>query len=316
MNRILIIGSEGQLGTELSTFFSRKFNSENIVISDIKNESSSNLTYVKLDALSYTDIENVVKKYEIDEIYHLAAILSAKGEQNPSLTWKINMNSLFNVLEIAKNKFVKKVFWPSSISVFGENSPKNNTDQFSITEPKTVYGISKLAGERWCEYYNNTFQTDIRSIRFPGIISSNTLPGGGTTDYAVSIFYSLFKNEEFSCFLKNDTMLPMIYIDDAIRSIYELMNVDLNNLRIKSSYNLTAFSFSPEMIFSELVKFNPKFKINYSPDFRQNIADSWPNSIDDVYAKEDWGWNPSFYLKETVELMIDRVKQKFSNEGI
>ena len=308
MNRILIIGSEGQLGTELSSFLSKKFSSENIVISDIKNESSSSLTYKRIDALSYDDIENVVKKYEIDEIYHLAAILSAKGEEDPSMTWKINMNSLFNVLEIAKKKLVKKVFWPSSISVFGDNTPKKNTDQFSIKEPKTVYGISKLAGERWCEYYNNNFQTDIRSIRFPGIISSNTLPGGGTTDYAVSIFYSLFKNEEFNCFLKKDTMLPMIYIDDAIRSIYELMSVDLNDLRIKSSYNLSAFSFSPEMIFKALLKFNPNFKINYSPDFRQGIADSWPNNIDDLYAREDWSWKPNFFLKETVEVMTDKIK--------
>ena len=201
MSRILIIGSEGQLGSELSNFLKDKKDTNSIVLSDIKENSSSSLKYVQLDAMNYSELEKIVKDFKISEIYHLAAILSARGEENPMLTWDLNMNSLFNVLELAKNKLVEKIFWPSSISVFGSNTPKVETDQFSIKEPTTVYGISKLAGERWCEYYNSKYDTDIRSIRFPGIISSNTLPGGGTTDYAVEIFYSFLKKEKYSCFL-------------------------------------------------------------------------------------------------------------------
>ena len=254
MGRILIIGSEGQLGSELSSFLSKNIEHDKIVLSDIRNNSSSDLTYQKLDALNYDEIKKTVLKYNISEIYHLVAILSAKGEQNPMKTWDLNMNSLFNILELAKNKFIKKVFWPSSISVFGETSPKNNANQFSIMEPSTVYGISKLAGERWCEYYNQRYNTDIRSIRFPGIISSNTLPGGGTTDYAVEIFYSFLNNKDYKCFLNKETILPMIYIDDAINSIFNLMKENKKKLSIKSSYNISGFSINPSMIFEKLNK--------------------------------------------------------------
>ena len=250
MSRILIIGSEGQLGSELSRFFNKKMIKDDIVISDIREVSSSDLNYIKLDALSYTDLKKAVNDYDINEIYHFAAILSAKGEKNPMKTWDLNMNSLFNVLELAKNKLVDKVFWPSSISVFGNNSEKNNTRQNSVKDPITVYGISKLSGERWCEYYNRVYDTDIRSIRFPGIISSNTPPGGGTTDYAVDIFYSFLNNQDFSCFLSEDTMLPMVYIDDAIQSIWKIMKAKKNQIKIKSSYNLAAFSITPKMIAS------------------------------------------------------------------
>ena len=310
MSRILIIGSEGQLGSELSSFLSKNIEPDKIVLSDIKNNSSSDLTYQKLDALNYGEIKKIVLKYNISEIYHLVAILSAKGEQNPMKTWNLNMNSLFNILELAKNKLVKKIFWPSSISVFGENSPKNNTNQFCIMEPSTVYGISKLAGERWCEYYNQRYGTDIRSIRFPGIISSNTLPGGGTTDYAVEIFYSFLKNKGYKCFLNKETMLPMIYIDDAINSIFNLMKENKKELSIKSSYNISGFSMNPSMIFKKLNKINELFKINFVPDFRQKIADSWPNSINDEYAKRDWNWEPEFDLDKTIDIMIKRLKNK------
>ena len=309
MSRILIIGSEGQLGSELSRFFNKKMIKDDIVISDIREVSSSDLNYIKLDALSYPDLKKAVNDYEIKEIYHFAAILSAKGEKNPMKTWDLNMNSLFNVLELAKNKLVDKVFWPSSISVFGNNSEKDNTQQNSVKDPITVYGISKLSGERWCEYYNRVYDTDIRSIRFPGIISSNTPPGGGTTDYAVDIFYSFLDNQDFSCFLSEDTMLPMIYIDDAIQSIWKIMKAKKNQIKIKSSYNLAAFSITPKMIASELNKIRSDFNINYNPDFRQKIADSWPNSINDDNARKDWGWKENFGLEETVNEMINKMKK-------
>ncbi len=307
MSRILIIGSEGQLGSELSSFFSKIMDPSNIFLSDIKDESSSILTYNKLDALSYNELKTFVKSYRISHIYHLAAILSAKGEKNPMKTWNLNMNSLLNVLELGKNKLVDKIFWPSSISVFGINSQKVNTRQNSVKDPTTVYGISKLAGERWCEYYNMVYNVDVRSVRFPGIISSNTLPGGGTTDYAVEIFHSFVKNEDFKCFLSEDTMLPMIYIDDAIESIWKLMNSDKQNLTIKSSYNISAFSISPKIIFDELKKINSDFKIIYSPDKRQSIADSWPDTVEDSQARKDWNWKEKFSLKETIKEMLRKL---------
>ena len=310
MSRILIIGSEGQLGSELSNFLKDKKDTNSIVLSDIKENSSSSLKYVQLDALNYSELEKIVKDFKISEIYHLAAILSARGEENPMLTWDLNMNSLFNVLELAKNKLVEKIFWPSSISVFGSNTPKVETDQFSIKEPTTVYGISKLAGERWCEYYNSKYDTDIRSIRFPGIISSNTLPGGGTTDYAVEIFYSFLKKEKYSCFLNKNSMLPMIYIDDAIESIYKIMLVNKENLTIKSSYNLASFSISPEIIEKKLKNIDSSFRVDYNPDFRQNIANSWPDSINDHYSRMDWSWKPKYDLNKTIQKMINNLKVK------
>ena len=309
MSRILIIGSEGQLGSELSRFFNKKMIKDDIIISDIREVSSLDLNYIKLDALSYTDLKKAVNDYDINEIYHFAAILSAKGEKNPMKTWDLNMNSLFNVLELAKNKLVDKVFWPSSISVFGNNSEKNNTRQNSVKDPITVYGISKLSGERWCEYYNRVYDTDVRSIRFPGIISSNTPPGGGTTDYAVDIFYSFLDNQDFSCFLSEDTMLPMVYIDDAIQSIWKIMKAKKKQINIKSSYNLAAFSITPKMIASELNKIRSDFNINYNPAFRQKIADSWPNSINDDNARKDWGWKKNFDLEETVNEMINKMNK-------
>ena len=310
MSRILIIGSEGQLGSELSNFLKDKKDTNSIVLSDIKENSSSSLKYVQLDALNYSELEKIVKDFKISEIYHLAAILSARGEENPMLTWDLNMNSLFNVLELAKNKLVEKIFWPSSISVFGSNTPKVETDQFSIKEPTTVYGISKLAGERWCEYYNSKYDTDIRSIRFPGIISSNTLPGGGTTDYAVEIFYSFLKKEKYSCFLNKNSMLPMIYIDDAIESIYKIMSVNKENLTIKSSYNLASFSICPEIIEKKLKNIDSSFRVDYNPDFRQNIANSWPESINDNYSRMDWSWEPKYDLNKTIQEMINNLKVK------
>ena len=314
MSRILILGSEGQIGTELSFFLSKIYSKSDIITADLNKKTDTDFEFIKLNALSYSNIENVVKKYEVDDVYHLVAILSAKGEENPLNTWEVNMTSLFNVLELARKKLIKKVFWPSSISVFGDTSPKNNTDQFSIKEPLTVYGISKLSGESWCEYYNNTYGIDVRSIRFPGIISSKTLPGGGTTDYAVSIFYSFIKKEVFKCFLNKGTKLPMIYIEDALRSIWMLMKADKNNLRIKSSYNLSAFSFTPNELYLNLQKRFKNFKIFYESDYRQKIADSWPNKINDNYSRKDWGWKPKYSFDEMVEEMIKKVSNKLNNE--
>lgn len=308
MSRILIIGSEGQLGSELSRFFSKKIDPSDIFLSDIKDISSSSLKYNKLDALSYEDLKSFVQSNKINHIYHLAAILSAKGENNPMKTWNLNMNSLFNVLELGKNKLVDKIFWPSSISVFGINSEKINTKQNSVKDPITAYGISKLAGERWCEYYNKVYDIDVRSVRFPGIISSETLPGGGTTDYAINIFYSFLKNEKFECYLSKDTMLPMIYVDDAIKSIWKLMNSKKEKLTIKSSYNISAFSISPKIIYSELKKINSEFEIIYSPDNRQLIADSWPDTIEDSIARKDWNWKEKFSFKETIKEMLKKME--------
>ena len=308
MSRILIIGSEGQLGSELSRFFSKKIDPSDIFLSDIKDISSSSLKYNKLDALSYEDLKSFVQSNKINHIYHLAAILSAKGENNPMKTWNLNMNSLFNVLELGKNKLVDKIFWPSSISVFGINSEKINTKQNSVKDPITAYGISKLAGERWCEYYNKVYDIDVRSVRFPGIISSETLPGGGTTDYAINIFYSFLKNEKFECYLSKDTMLPMIYVDDAIKSIWKLMNSKKEKLTIKSSYNISAFSISPKIIYSELKKINSEFEIIYSPDNRQLIADSWPDTIEDSIARKDWNWKEKFSMKETIKEMLKKME--------
>ena len=308
MSRILIIGSEGQLGSELSRFFSKKMDPSDIFLSDIRDVSSSSLKYNKLDALSYEDLKSFVQSNKINHIYHLAAILSAKGENNPMKTWNLNMNSLFNVLELGKNKLVDKIFWPSSISVFGINSEKINTKQNSVKDPTTAYGISKLAGERWCEYYNMVYDIDVRSVRFPGIISSETLPGGGTTDYAINIFYSFLKNEKFKCYLSKDTMLPMIYVDDAIKSIWKLMNSKKEKLTIKSSYNISAFSISPKIIYSELKKINSEFEIIYSPDNRQLIADSWPDTIEDSIARKDWNWKEKFSMKETIKEMLKKME--------
>ena len=307
MSRVLIIGSEGQIGTQLSLALSKIIDFDNLFLSDICDQSKTDLKYLRVDALSYDDLKKNILDNDITEVYHLAAILSAKGEKDPMRTWDLNMNSLFNILNLAKEKIIKKVFWPSSIAVFGDNSSKNNTPQFTDKEPITVYGISKLSGENWCKYYNERYDTDIRSIRFPGVISYDTPPGGGTTDYAVDIFHSFKSGKIYNCFLKEDTTLPMIYIDDVINSIIKLMKTPKDNLRIKSSYNISGFSTSPKMIAEELKNINKEFKVEFKSDFRQIIADSWPNSIKDKYAREDWDWKENFDLKKTVKEMISKL---------
>ena len=307
MSRILIVGSEGQIGSQLSKALSNRDDFDCLFLCDIKEKSRTNLNYFKVDALSYDDLKKFIIDNKINEVYHLAAILSAKGEKDPMRTWNLNMNSLFNVLKLAKEGIIEKVFWPSSIAVFGNNNPKNDTPQFSDKEPITSYGISKLAGENWCKYYNETYGTDIRSIRFPGVMSYDTLPGGGTTDYAVEIFHSFKSKTKYTSFLDRETTLPMIYIDDAIDGIIKLMRASKKKLRIQSSYNLSSFSMSPKMIVEELKKIDDKFQVDYAPDYRQNIADSWPNTIDDTYAREDWGWNSKYDFKKTINHILSKL---------
>ena len=309
MENILIIGSEGQLGSELEDYLVSLYGRKKIYSSDIKKNNSNSENFIVLDALDKDDIYKTIKENNIKIVYHLAAILSAKGEDNPLKTWNLNMNTLFNILELAKEKILSKVFWPSSIAVFGPSSPKNPAPQFSIMDPTTVYGISKLAGERWCEYYNKNYSTDIRSIRFPGIISYKSLPGGGTTDYAVDIFHSAMKDEKYSCFLKEDTYLPMLYIDDALMAMNKIMEEKKSNLSIASSYNLSAMSFSPKELFESIKKHKKNFQIEYNHDYRQKIADTWPQRIDDSHARNDWGWKENFNLdKMTKEIILNLNK--------
>ncbi len=309
MKRKLVIGSSGQIGTELVLELRRRFGDDNVVASDIReSKNEDGLLFEKLDIMDNDALTAIVKKHEVDEIYLLAALLSATAEKNPDFAWKLNMEGLFNVLNLAKDKVISKVFWPSSIAVFGPSTPKVNTPQYTIMEPTTVYGISKLAGERWCEYYAQQYGVDVRSIRYPGLISYTSLPGGGTTDYAVDIFYSAKKGEKFNCFLKEDTPLPMMYMEDAIRATIDLMEQPEENIKIRSSYNISGVSFTPKQIYDEIVKLKPGFEIEYSPDFRQKIADSWPGSIDDSEAQQDWNWKAKYSIKELAQIMLDNVK--------
>ncbi len=309
--KVLVIGASGQIGSELVLTLRSRIGNMNVIASDLKPlPSGSNLNegpFEVLDVLDNQALLNVVNKYNVTEVYLLAALLSATAEENPMFAWKLNMEGLFNVLNLAKDKIIQKIFWPSSIAVFGPTSPKNNTPQHTIMEPTTVYGISKLVGERWCEYYYNKYNVDVRSIRYPGLISYGSLPGGGTTDYAVDVFHKAKANEKFTCFLSKDTTLPMMYMDDAIRATIDLMNAESSSLSVRSSYNIAALSFSPEQIYNEIHHILPSFEIEYKPDFRQAIADSWPSSIDDEIARKDWGWCADYNLKELCETMIKNI---------
>jgi nucleoside-diphosphate-sugar epimerase len=310
MKKILVIGAGGQIGTELIIELRKRFGNENVIAADIKdyeNNSFLDGPYKKLDVLNREDVRAYIINSKIDEVYLLAALLSATAEKNPDFAWKLNMEGLFTILDLAKEGHLKKIFWPSSIAVFGPTTPKNHTPQFTVMEPSTVYGISKLAGERWCEYYNKQFGVDVRSIRYPGLISHTTLPGGGTTDYAVDIFYHAKKTGSYTSFLEQNSALPMMFMEDAIRATIELMETPIENVKIRSSYNLAGISFTPEDLASEIKKHIPNFNMSYEPDFRQKIADSWPNSIDDSSAKNDWAWNEKYDLKKMVETMLRHV---------
>lgn len=310
MKKILIIGAGGQIGTELVLELRNRFGNESVIAADLKEicpPKLANGPYIQLDILNREMVRNYIIEKQITEVYLLAALLSATAEKNPDFAWKLNMEGLFTILDLAKEGHLKKIFWPSSIAVFGPTTPVDETPQFTIMEPTTVYGISKQAGERWCEYYFNKFGVDVRSIRYPGLISHTSLPGGGTTDYAVDIFYHAKKTGTYTSFLKEDTALPMMFMEDAIRATIELMEAPGEQVKIRSSYNLAGISFTPSQLAKAIQTEIPEFKITYVPDFRQAIADSWPNSIDDSRAKTDWGWNEKFGLSEMVNVMLKHV---------
>lgn len=308
--KILIIGACGQIGTELTLKLREIYGNHNVVASDIKNSDDVKMQlgpFEVFDATNLDALENIILHYEIDEVYLMAAMLSGTAEKFPMKAWNLNMNTLFHVLNLAKDGKLKKIYWPSSIAVFGPSTPKENTPQQCIMEPSTVYGISKQTGERWCEYYHKRYGVDVRSIRYPGLISYTTPPGGGTTDYAVEIFHEAIKNGKYTSFLKKDTALPMMYMDDAIRATIQIMQAPASQIKQRSSYNLGGVSFTPQQLAEEIKKHIPTFKISYEPDFRQSIADSWPNSVDDSVATKDWGWKHEFDLAKMVTIMLEGV---------
>jgi nucleoside-diphosphate-sugar epimerase len=309
--KILVIGSAGQIGTELVENLREIYETDNVVASDIKqSENGGNQPFEVLNILDKTALLGIVKKHDITQVYLLAALLSATAEQNPKLGWLLNMDGLFHVLDMAKEKIISKVYWPSSIAVFGPTTPRDNTPQYTIMEPSTVYGISKQAGERWCEYYFNKYNVDVRSLRYPGLIGWKSAPGGGTTDYAVHIFHEALKKGEYECFLSEKTTLPMMYMPDAIKATVQLMMAEPEKVKIRSSYNISGLSFSPAQIAEEIKKHVPDFRITYKPDYRQEIADSWPKSIDDESARKQWNWKPGFDLKEMVDDMMKNLSPK------
>lgn len=310
--KILVVGACGQIGVELTLQLRKIYGEDAVIASDLREEHpllKGTGPYVSLDIMNKETLHVLVLRNNITQIYLLAAILSATGEKNPPLAWHINMQSLLNVLEVAKEENLAKIYWPSSIAVFGPNSPKDHTPQHTIIEPSTVYGISKFAGERWCEYYFNRYHIDVRSLRYPGLISYKSQPGGGTTDYAIEIFHDAINRGNYDCFLKEDTYLPMMYMPDAIRATIELMESDASKIAVRSSYNVCAMSFSPKEISEEIKKHIDGFSITYSPDSRQNIADSWPRNIDDSQAQKDWGWKPEYDLERMTTEMLGHLSK-------
>jgi nucleoside-diphosphate-sugar epimerase len=310
--KILIIGACGQIGTELTAKLRATYGVNNVIASDIRklnNDVVNNGIFEVINALDYNQIEHLIEQYHITDVYLMAALLSATAEKNPAFAWDLNMNSLFHVLNLAKAGKIKKIFWPSSIAVFGPTTPRHNTPQYTIMEPSTVYGISKQTGERWCEYYNKQYGVDVRSIRYPGLISWSTEAGGGTTDYAVDIYHKAITDGKFTSFLSENTELPMMYMDDAIKATIQIMQVPIEQIKIRSSYNLAAMSFTPKQIGEEIQKQYPNFEFGYEPDFRQKIADSWPASIDDTSARQDWGWKNDFNLTTMTEDMFKNLKE-------
>jgi len=316
MGKKLVIGSSGQIGVELIEQLAKDFGANQVIAADIKlvlEGKNSDVEYVTLDVLDKEKLFKIIKEHNISEVYLLAAMLSAIAEKNIQLAWDLNMKGLFNILDLAKEKHIEKIFWPSSIAVFGPTSPKLNTPQSTLFEPTTVYGISKMSGERWCEYYFLKFGVDVRSLRYPGILSYKSPPGGGTTDYAIEIFHAAINHGFYDSFIAKEVTLPMVYMEDAIRATTEIMQTDRKNLSINSSYNLAAISFNPEEIANEIKLIFPEFKITYTPDFRNNIALSWPSIIDDSFARKDWGWKHDFDLKKTILEMVNGIKNSVFN---
>jgi nucleoside-diphosphate-sugar epimerase len=306
--RILVIGACGQVGTELVENLANMFGKDAVIASDIKDDPSFEVEYIKLDVLDREKVRSTIVDHKITEVYHLAALLSATAEQHPEFGWKLNMEGLFNVLDLAKEGILKKIFWPSSIAVFGPTTPRQDTPQRTVIEPTTVYGISKFAGERWCEYYHKRWGVDVRSVRYPGLIGYKSLPGGGTTDYAVDIFHQALNKGSYECFLNAETALPMMYMSDAVKATIDIMQAPAEQIKNRSSYNISAMSFDPASIAKEIQKHIPDFSISYAPDFRQAIADNWPASIDDSDARTDWNWQHSCDLADLVEDMLKNLR--------
>jgi len=315
--KILIIGACGQIGTELTLKLREIHGNNQVIASDIREGAEELMKSGPFELLNATDeahIRKVIQDYEVKEVYLMAAMLSATAEKAPMKAWNLNMDSLFHILNIAKERIIDKVFWPSSIAVFGPTTPKDDTPQTTVMEPTTVYGISKQTGERWCEYFHRIYGVDVRSIRYPGIISYKTLPGGGTTDYAIEIFHEALKNSAYTSFLAEDVALPMMYMDDAIKATVDIMEAPAEKIKVRSSYNLSAMTFTPEILAAEIKKHIENFEISYEPDFRQKIAESWPSSIDDSTARKDWGWKHEFDLEKLTKTMLDGVEKSLATQ--
>ena len=310
--KILIIGSNGQIGSVLTRELVNMFGSQSVFAMDIQNPSSgfSDCTFLKCSILDKEKLHRIISKYNITDVYLLAAYLSAKGEDDILKSWDLNVTGLMTILELAREKKIKKIFWPSSIAVFGPSTPKHNVDQFAITEPMTIYGVSKLAGENLCNYYYNKFGVDVRSLRYPGLVGWESLPGGGTTDYAVDIFHEAITKNEYTCFLSQDRHLPMMYMDDAIRATLELMSTNLQSINIRTSYNISALHFSPKELENKIKGYFPNFKVNYRVDERDEFAKGWPISINDNHAQNDWNWNPHYNLDQMVDAMIINLNKQ------
>ncbi len=307
-DKVLIIGSNGQIGLELAENLRKVYGENNVVCSDVRMLENQIAPFELLDILDVQRLHEIVKKHQITQVYLLAALLSATAEKNPKFAWELNMNGLFHVLDMAKEGIIKKIYWPSSIAVFGPTTPRVHTPQYTIMEPNTIYGISKQAGERYSEYYHQKYGVDVRSIRYPGLIGWKSAPGGGTTDYAVHIYHEALKHQKYECFLSAETTLPMMYMEDAIRATIDLMEAPAEKVKIRSAYNVAGISFNPEEIAASIRKHIPNFSISYQPDFRQAIADSWPQSIDDTRAREDWGWQPKYDLDKMTAVMLENIK--------
>ncbi|MBN2603023.1 MAG: NAD-dependent epimerase/dehydratase family protein [Candidatus Thermoplasmatota archaeon] len=313
--KILVTGSVGQIGSELTLALRRKYGNDNVVATGRKTKPSEILLnsgpFEFIDITDRKSVEKVVKEYNIDTIYNMAAILSAVGEEKPLLCWDVNINGLYNILEIAREFEMAKVFVPSSIAAFGPETPQENTPQETILKPKTMYGVTKVAGELLGDYYFKRFGLDVRGVRYPGIISSETLPGGGTTDYAVEIFYEAIKNKKYTCFVKKDTVLPMMYMPDCIKGTIDLMETDIKNLKHHCDFNMASMSFSAEELANEIKKHIPDFVCKYKPDFRQAIADTWPKTINDISARKEWGWKPKYNISTMTKDMLDKLGKRY-----
>ena len=315
--KILVIGCNGQIGTVLTSSLCSKYGFNNVIGSDLHEPTyTTNFIFEKCSVLDKEKLSMLIDKHAITEVYLLAAYLSAKGENNIDKAWSLNIDGLLNILNLAKEKNIKKIFWPSSIAVFGPTTPKENVDQYAITEPITIYGISKLAGENLCNYYNKKFGVDVRSLRYPGLVGWQSLPGGGTTDYAVEIFHEAIKKKKYTCFLSEGRVLPMMYMDDAISATIAIMEAPIENIKIRTSYNVSSFYFSPKELALEIKKHFPDFTINYFPDERDSLAKGWPNSIDDTLARNDWGWKPNYNLSQMVNDIILNLKTRYKEELI